>query len=77
MLAEEMLQLLIFILGERYLPGLGECSPMQCLEREILHILCTGPQPFSKIERVSFILMLDKNDIKQYCKQSNFLQNNY
>ncbi|KAI1713887.1 ATP-dependent clp protease adaptor protein clpS domain-containing protein [Ditylenchus destructor] len=51
MLAEEMLQLLIFILGERYLPGLGECSPMQCLEREILHILCTGPQPFSKIER--------------------------
>lgn len=52
LLAEEMFHLIIMILGERYIPGVGECTYMQTLQREIIHFLCTGPKPFSQIERV-------------------------
>ncbi|VDL78322.1 unnamed protein product [Nippostrongylus brasiliensis] len=46
-LAEEMLHLLIMILGERYHPGVGKCSFTEQVQREVIHVLCTGPQPFS------------------------------
>lgn len=52
-LAEEMFHLLVIVLGERYLPGVGQCTLMQTLQREIIHLLCTGPKPFSVLERVS------------------------
>lgn len=56
-LAEEMLHLLIIIIGERYLPGLSDCTQMQALQRGIIHYLCTGPKPFSQIERVLYIYL--------------------
>lgn len=51
-LAEELFHLLIIILGERYQSFIGDCNEMQTLEREIIHLLCTGPKPFSQIEKV-------------------------
>ncbi|KAH7722004.1 Zinc finger in N-recognin family protein [Aphelenchoides avenae] len=51
-LAEEMFHLLVIVLGERYVPGVGQCTLMQSLQREIVHLLCTGPKPFSVLERV-------------------------
>lgn len=53
-LAEEMLHLLIIIMGERYQTNISDCTEMQILEREIIHLLCTGPKPFSQIEKVNF-----------------------
>lgn len=53
-MAEEFFHLLIIILGERYQLYIGDCEEMQTLEREIIHLLCTGPKPFSKIEKVEF-----------------------
>uniref|UniRef100_A0A915CE69 E3 ubiquitin-protein ligase n=1 Tax=Parascaris univalens TaxID=6257 RepID=A0A915CE69_PARUN len=50
-LAEEMLHLLISIIGERFMPGVGVCTRKAMLRREVLHILATGPKPFSKIDR--------------------------
>uniref|UniRef100_A0A1I8B9X3 E3 ubiquitin-protein ligase n=1 Tax=Meloidogyne hapla TaxID=6305 RepID=A0A1I8B9X3_MELHA len=50
--AEEMLHLLIMLFGERYYIGLSDgASPQGTLEREIIHILATGPKPFSFIEK--------------------------
>lgn len=49
-----MLHLLIMILGERYLVGVGrEVTLSKSLEREVIHLLCTGEKPFSKIEKVN------------------------
>lgn len=72
-LAEEMLHLLIMILGEllifstvqsfrlhsslilptllgeRYHPGVGKCTFTEQMQREVIHVLCTGPQPFSHV----------------------------
>ncbi|ETN84892.1 ATP-dependent Clp protease adaptor protein ClpS [Necator americanus] len=50
-LAEEMLHLLIMILGERYHPGVGKCTFAEQVQREVVHVLCTGPQPFSHIQK--------------------------
>ncbi|VDO89529.1 unnamed protein product [Heligmosomoides polygyrus] len=50
-LAEEMLHLLIMILGERYHPGVGKCTFTEQMQREVIHVLCTGPQPFSHIQK--------------------------
>uniref|UniRef100_A0A914D0J8 E3 ubiquitin-protein ligase n=1 Tax=Acrobeloides nanus TaxID=290746 RepID=A0A914D0J8_9BILA len=52
LIAEEMLHLLIIILSERYIPGVGKnVTFMDSLKREIIHLLCSGPKPFSFIER--------------------------
>uniref|UniRef100_A0A1I7XNB7 E3 ubiquitin-protein ligase n=1 Tax=Heterorhabditis bacteriophora TaxID=37862 RepID=A0A1I7XNB7_HETBA len=60
-LAEEMLHILILIIGERFRPGVGKCSSAKHINREVLHILCTGPQPFSHIQkRISHDPMLEK-----------------
>ncbi|KJH53350.1 ATP-dependent Clp protease adaptor protein ClpS [Dictyocaulus viviparus] len=50
-LAEEMLHLLIMIIGERYQPGVGKCTFAEKMQREVIHVLCTGPQPFSQIQK--------------------------
>ncbi|KAI6183003.1 E3 ubiquitin-protein ligase [Aphelenchoides bicaudatus] len=50
-LAEEMLHLVIILLMERYVPGVGQVTANEALKREVLHILCTGPKPFSQLER--------------------------
>ncbi|VDM51589.1 unnamed protein product [Angiostrongylus costaricensis] len=50
-LAEEMLHLLIMIVGERYYPGVGKCTFTEKMQREVIHVLCTGPQPFSHIQK--------------------------
>lgn len=50
-LAEEMLHLLIMIIGERCNPGVGKCTFTEKMQREVIHVLCTGPQPFSLIQK--------------------------
>jgi E3 ubiquitin-protein ligase UBR2 len=51
-LAEEMMHLIIILLMERYTPGVGQATTSDALKREALHVLCTGPKPFSYFERV-------------------------
>ncbi|CAI4229946.1 unnamed protein product [Auanema sp. JU1783] len=48
-LAEDMLNLLIQICGERYKPGLGKCTLRDLLKREVVHVLCMDAHAFSKI----------------------------
>ncbi|XP_040576594.1 E3 ubiquitin-protein ligase UBR2 [Lepeophtheirus salmonis] len=48
-LVEDLFITLIFILGERYKPGVGEITKEKALEREIIQLLCVGPMSFSAI----------------------------
>jgi hypothetical protein len=53
MLAEEMLHILIILLAERYVPGVSvACTPTDFLQNIVIQLLCTGPKPFSSLERV-------------------------
>ncbi|KHJ85627.1 hypothetical protein OESDEN_14642, partial [Oesophagostomum dentatum] len=36
---------------ERYHPGVGKCTYAEQVQREVVHVLCTGPQPFSHIQK--------------------------
>ncbi|KAB1277143.1 E3 ubiquitin-protein ligase UBR1 [Camelus dromedarius] len=50
-LIEEMLQVLIYIVGERYVPGVGNVTKEEVTMREITHLLCIEPMPHSAIAK--------------------------
>ncbi|OWK09428.1 UBR1, partial [Cervus elaphus hippelaphus] len=50
-LIEEMLQVLIYIVGERYVPGVGNVTKEEVTMREIIHLLCIEPMPHSAIAK--------------------------
>ncbi|XP_058788603.1 E3 ubiquitin-protein ligase UBR2 [Phymastichus coffea] len=50
-LAEEFLGLLITIIGERYVPGIGRVTPDDCLKREIIQQLCIKPLSHSELNK--------------------------
>lgn len=50
-LAEEMFQILIYLVLERFHPGVGQVTMADALQREVVHLLSTGASPFSHIER--------------------------
>ncbi|XP_073494949.1 E3 ubiquitin-protein ligase UBR1 isoform X1 [Phyllobates terribilis] len=49
MLIEEMLYVLICIIGERYMPGVSNVTKEESLMREIIHLLCIEPMAHSAI----------------------------
>ncbi|XP_061173944.1 E3 ubiquitin-protein ligase UBR2-like isoform X1 [Saccostrea echinata] len=51
MLAEEFLNLVLIILGERYVPGLGQVTREDTLKREIIHLLCISPMSNSELSK--------------------------
>ncbi|EFN77425.1 E3 ubiquitin-protein ligase UBR2 [Harpegnathos saltator] len=48
-LVEEFLGLLITIIGERYVPGVGQISADDRFKKEIIQQLCIKPQPHSEL----------------------------
>ncbi|XP_017164327.1 E3 ubiquitin-protein ligase UBR2 [Poecilia reticulata] len=48
-LIEEMLHLIIMVVGERYVPGVGQVEPLDEVRREILHQLCIRPMAHSEL----------------------------
>ncbi|XP_008102293.2 E3 ubiquitin-protein ligase UBR1 isoform X2 [Anolis carolinensis] len=48
-LIEEMLQVIIYIVGERYVPGLSHVTKDEVTMREIIHLLCIEPMAHSVI----------------------------
>lgn len=50
-LVEEFLCLLITIIGERYVPGVGEVTADDCLKNEIIQQLCVKPLSHSELTR--------------------------
>ncbi|XP_063803728.1 E3 ubiquitin-protein ligase UBR1 [Pseudophryne corroboree] len=48
-LIEEMLHVLICIIGERYMPGVSNVTREECMMREIIHLLCIDPMAHSAI----------------------------
>ncbi|XP_043917807.1 E3 ubiquitin-protein ligase UBR2 isoform X2 [Protopterus annectens] len=48
-LIEEMLHLIIMIVGERFVPGVGQVSAADEIEREIIHQLCIRPMAHSEL----------------------------
>lgn len=53
----------MFVLGERYVPGVGNVTKEEVTMREIIHLLCIEPMPHSAIaknlpENVSPALLL-------------------
>ena len=50
-LAEEFLNLLILIISERYVPGLGQVTSADVVKREIIHQLCIKPLAHSELSK--------------------------
>ncbi|KAM4690769.1 E3 ubiquitin-protein ligase UBR1 [Rhinophrynus dorsalis] len=50
-LTEEMLHVLICVIGERYIPGISNITREECMMREIIHLLCTEPMAHSAIAK--------------------------
>uniref|UniRef100_A0A6I8NA37 E3 ubiquitin-protein ligase n=2 Tax=Ornithorhynchus anatinus TaxID=9258 RepID=A0A6I8NA37_ORNAN len=50
-LIEEMLQVLIYVVGERYVPGVGNVTEEEVVMREIIHLLCIEPMAHSAIAK--------------------------
>ncbi|KAF4531742.1 hypothetical protein B566_EDAN015187, partial [Ephemera danica] len=50
-LAEELLGLLISIIGERYKPGIGQLTPDECLSHEIVQQLCIKSMTHSTLNQ--------------------------
>lgn len=50
-LAEEFLNLLIIIIGERYVEGIGEVTSEDTVKREIIHQLCISPMAHSELSK--------------------------
>ncbi|MBN3275596.1 UBR1 ligase, partial [Polyodon spathula] len=48
-LTEEMLHLLIIILGERYIPGISNVTKEDVTMREVIHLLCIGSMAHSSL----------------------------
>ncbi|KAG9481380.1 hypothetical protein GDO78_010558 [Eleutherodactylus coqui] len=48
-LIEEMLHVLICIIGERFMPGVSNVTKEECMMREIIHLLCIEPMAHSAI----------------------------
>ncbi|KAM7109239.1 LOW QUALITY PROTEIN: E3 ubiquitin-protein ligase UBR1 [Ciconia maguari] len=50
-LIEEMLQILIYVVGERYVPGVSNVTKEDVIMREIIHLLCIEPMAHSAITK--------------------------
>lgn len=50
-LVEEFLLLLITIIGERYVPGVGKVNEADCLKNEIIQQLCIRPLSHSELDK--------------------------
>lgn len=50
-LLDECLQLLIVILGERYVKGLSEVTPDLIIQREIIHLLAITRRTHSDLDK--------------------------
>ncbi|GFO34713.1 E3 ubiquitin-protein ligase ubr2 [Plakobranchus ocellatus] len=50
-LAEEFLSLVIILLGERYLSGVGQVDKKETVKREVIHLLCISPMAHSRITK--------------------------
>uniref|UniRef100_A0A4W5RUJ6 E3 ubiquitin-protein ligase n=1 Tax=Hucho hucho TaxID=62062 RepID=A0A4W5RUJ6_9TELE len=48
-LTEEMLYLLIIIVGERYVPGISHVTKEDVMMREVIHLLCIQPMAHSSL----------------------------
>jgi E3 ubiquitin-protein ligase UBR2 len=51
-MVEEMMQLLVVVLSERYQFGVGQVTREQCITNEMIHQLCMGPCPHSKLQDI-------------------------
>jgi len=50
-LAEEFFSILIYILSERYVPGVGKVTPEEKVRREIIQLLCIEPMTHSELNK--------------------------
>ncbi|KAI8514759.1 E3 ubiquitin-protein ligase ubr1 [Branchiostoma belcheri] len=50
-LVEEFLNLLIIIMGERYVPGVGQVCAEDMVKREVIHQLCISPMAHSDLSK--------------------------
>ncbi|ELT88826.1 hypothetical protein CAPTEDRAFT_153753, partial [Capitella teleta] len=50
-LAEKFLNLLIIIIGERFVPGVGRVNAEDMLKREVIHQLCIKPMAHSELTK--------------------------
>ncbi|KAF3701229.1 E3 ubiquitin-protein ligase UBR1 [Channa argus] len=64
-LTEEMLYLLIVIIGERYVPGISHVTEEDVIMREVIHLLCIEPMAHS-----SLVKGLPENESRETCLES-------
>ncbi|XP_078262328.1 E3 ubiquitin-protein ligase UBR1 [Rhinoraja longicauda] len=51
-LIEELLHLIIMVVGERYVPGVGQVTKDDVTLREVIHLLCIEPMPHSELAKL-------------------------
>lgn len=51
-MAEEFLGLVIAIVSERYTPGVGQVTTVDCIKYQAIQRLCVRPQPYSLLSRM-------------------------
>ncbi|XP_069773436.1 E3 ubiquitin-protein ligase UBR1 isoform X2 [Narcine bancroftii] len=51
-LIEELLHLIIMVVGERYVPGVGHVMKDDVTLREVIHLLCIEPMPHSELAKL-------------------------
>ena len=62
-IAEELLSTLIYILGERFIPRVGEVTSEDCVRNEIIQQLCIQPMAHSQLTKA---LAEDGNFFKDF-----------
>ena len=50
-IAEELLSTLIYIVGERYIPRVGEVTHEDCVKNEIVQLLCITDMAHSQLTK--------------------------
>ncbi|KAH9509159.1 E3 ubiquitin-protein ligase ubr2 [Bulinus truncatus] len=50
-LAEEFLSLIIILMEERYIPGVGMVEKKDTIKREVIHLLCISPMAHSRLTK--------------------------
>ncbi|XP_062910214.1 E3 ubiquitin-protein ligase UBR1 isoform X1 [Mobula hypostoma] len=51
-LIDELLHLIIMVVGERYVPGVGHVMKDDVTLREVIHLLCIEPMPHSELAKL-------------------------
>lgn len=64
-LVEEFLTLIITVVGERYIPGVGKVTFDDCIKKEVIQQLCVEPMPHSELNKTLLNIIEDEECLEK------------